>query len=138
MTREEALNILHNASVYHPDYLDALDIAMKAIEQEPCEDAISRKEVFETFGELLGIWGRKALMELPPVLPTRKNGKWVANHDESDDSHTIDCSCCNYTLVRVVNRDYTAEQALDCVKEMTKNYCPKCGAKMESEEDGSN
>lgn len=46
MTREEALNILHNASVYHPDYLDALNMALKALEQEPktghwemCEDA---------------------------------------------------------------------------------------------------
>lgn len=35
MTREEALNILHNASVYHPDYLDALNMAIKALEQEP-------------------------------------------------------------------------------------------------------
>lgn len=32
MTREEALNILYNASVYHPDYLDALNMAIK---QEP-------------------------------------------------------------------------------------------------------
>ena len=35
MTREEALNILHNASVYHPNYLDALNMAIKALEQEP-------------------------------------------------------------------------------------------------------
>lgn len=35
MTREEALNILHNASVYHPDYLDALNMAIKTLEQEP-------------------------------------------------------------------------------------------------------
>lgn len=34
MTREEALNILHNASVYHPDYLDALNMAIEALEQE--------------------------------------------------------------------------------------------------------
>lgn len=35
MTREEALNILHNASVYHPDYLDALNMAIEALKQEP-------------------------------------------------------------------------------------------------------
>ena len=35
MTREIALNILHNASVYHPEYLDALNLAIKALEQEP-------------------------------------------------------------------------------------------------------
>ena len=45
MTREEALNILHNASVYHPDYLDALNMALKALEQESCEDTISRRAV---------------------------------------------------------------------------------------------
>lgn len=33
MTREEALNILHNSSVYHPMYLDALNMAIKALEQ---------------------------------------------------------------------------------------------------------
>lgn len=35
MTREEALNILHNASVYHPGYLDALNMAIEALDQEP-------------------------------------------------------------------------------------------------------
>lgn len=41
MTRQEALNILHNASVYHPDYLDALNMAIEALEQESiihCKD----------------------------------------------------------------------------------------------------
>jgi hypothetical protein len=41
MTREEALNILHNASVYHPDYLDALNMAIEALEQEPIEPVIA-------------------------------------------------------------------------------------------------
>ena len=40
MTREEALNILHNASVYHPNYLDALNMAIKALEQESILDKI--------------------------------------------------------------------------------------------------
>lgn len=35
MTNEEALNILHNSSVYHPMYLDALNMAIKALEQQP-------------------------------------------------------------------------------------------------------
>lgn len=34
MTKKEALNILYNASVYHPDYLDALNMAINALEQE--------------------------------------------------------------------------------------------------------
>ncbi len=46
MTREEALNILHNASVYHPDYLDALNMAIKALEQEPNLDKL-RAEILK-------------------------------------------------------------------------------------------
>ena len=44
MTREEALNILHNSSVYHPMYLDALNMAIKALEQEP-KTGIWRKDI---------------------------------------------------------------------------------------------
>ena len=36
---------------------------------EFCADCISRKEVFETLGNILGIWGRRALMEIPSVYP---------------------------------------------------------------------
>ena len=43
MTREEALNILHNASVYHPDYLDALNMAIKTLEQEPVYSMMQKK-----------------------------------------------------------------------------------------------
>ena len=46
MTREEALNILHNASVYHPNYLDALNMAIEALEQETVIDKI-RAEIEE-------------------------------------------------------------------------------------------
>lgn len=52
MTRREALNILHNSSVYHPDYLDALQMAIEALEQEPCEDAISRQENNELYKKI--------------------------------------------------------------------------------------
>ena len=34
MTNKEALNILHNSSVYHPDYLDALNMAIKSLEEQ--------------------------------------------------------------------------------------------------------
>lgn len=78
MTKGEALNILHNASVYHPDYLDALNMAIEALEkeskmegirgdipiqptvpkmpsiQEPCKDCISRAKVFEQINCWIG------------------------------------------------------------------------------------
>ena len=77
MTREEALNILHNPSVYHPMYLDALNMAIKALEQEPCTDAISRAEVLS---HAKTEWGNgheqpfdyvevDVIKQLPPVTP---------------------------------------------------------------------
>ena len=40
MTREEAIRFLENMSIYQQpdsDYRNALDMAIKALEQEPCE-----------------------------------------------------------------------------------------------------
>ena len=34
MTKEEALEILHNSSVYNPLYLDALNMAIEALEEQ--------------------------------------------------------------------------------------------------------
>lgn len=101
--------------------------------QQPCEDAVSRAKAIEICKKHGHDNSAHYISELPPVTPTRKKGKWVAHHDKSDDSHNIDCSCCDYTLVRVVNRNYTEEQALNSAKYMTKNYCPNCGAEMESD-----
>ena len=42
MTKEEALDILHNSSVYHPQYLDAFNMAVEALEQEPPLPKIGR------------------------------------------------------------------------------------------------
>ena len=103
----------------------------------PSEDCVSRQALINAFpiSDTYTLDDIIATIKFqPPVTPIRKKGKWVANHDESDDSHTIDCSCCGYTLIRVVNRGFTAEEALDCVKDKIKNYCLKCGAEMEEEE----
>ena len=34
MTNKEAIDILHNATVYHPNYLDALIMAIEALEKQ--------------------------------------------------------------------------------------------------------
>lgn len=41
------------------------------------------------------------VLNLPPVTPTYKKGKWVAHHNKSDDSHNIDCSYCGAKMQEV-------------------------------------
>ena len=130
---------------------DRKQIMLEALSKEPAmviETAYLYARTYVDYGEdITKAWNtatqhvailekayNKGYTDAVIVTSTREKGRWVANHDESDDSHTIDCSCCGYTLVRVVNRGYTAERALDCVKDMVKNYCPSCGAEMEGEE----
>jgi len=54
MTREEAIEILEECWRYSETYKytdaeirESLDMAIKALEQEPCEDCISRKEALK-------------------------------------------------------------------------------------------
>lgn len=84
MTREEAIAELKRDieldNDFTEDYLNAVNIAIKALEQEPCNDTVSRKAVLNTLDkrfdsipvgqttEILLL--RKDLRELPPVTPT--------------------------------------------------------------------
>ena len=63
MTREEAIEVLNNTSFFAPSMSDvdeALDMAIEALEQEPCEDTISRQDAIDALqGRKRGIktWG---------------------------------------------------------------------------------
>lgn len=54
------------------------------------------------------------LDKLPSVTPTRKKGKWIKLRDRYDEPYEV-CSLCNCSGIGVFN------------------YCPNCGAEMESE-----
>lgn len=86
MKREEAIKMLRGmkaenlnlANLYTKDRYNALDMAIKALEQEPCEDAISRKDVIKavdlhTFDTDIGLCldnDISCIVEnLPPVTP---------------------------------------------------------------------
>lgn len=95
MTREErelALYCLKASSDYHSEVCeecinypncdhtiqdDVTETIIKALEQEPCEDAISRQAVIDALNKTSGIRGDalKALYELPPVKP--QEPKWI-------------------------------------------------------------
>ena len=163
MTREEAIEKLElmRQKVDEETYR-ALILAIKALEQEPtfddecqkdmneaweqiqkkrkripvtldltpCDDAISRQAVIEKLNELdwqelyLPIHFKKHIIDKLPSV-TQKSGKWIdkeiSNPDYPfQDRKIIECSKCHYGIVQA-RLGYT-------------NYCPNCGAKMESEE----
>ena len=82
MTKEQATEVLHelDGSLYETQQV-ALDMAIKALEQQPCDDCVSRAEVLKfveyfnnpTFIEPMGTL-RNMLKDLPPVTPTQR---WI-------------------------------------------------------------
>jgi hypothetical protein len=118
MTREEAINILYGMradnlnlnDLYTKDKYDALGMAIKALEQEPCEDAISRQAVIDGIKKVCfsreqewvdfrvsqGSYGQRDFIinfieYLPSVQPKSKTG------------HCKDCKYFEYDSVAKVN-----------------------------------
>ena len=106
-------------------YLEALTEIKRlkeALEQKPCEDAISRKDmlaVFRQSNSLSQAWN--GFEKLPPVTPKPKTGKWKVQHTNLSHlpSDTIvTCLECGHTKSRIDGEIL--------------NFCPKCGARMVS------
>ena len=98
MTREEATDIIQSIlDKYEEDEclvtiisigdedIEALKLAIKALEQQPCEDAISRQDTLKTIIKHLGIRNEEYLLpaekaiykvvkNMPPVTPTQR---WI-------------------------------------------------------------
>lgn len=127
MTIEETKKILSrpfNMKNVPQDILDAHKMAIKALEQEPCEDCISRQKAIRRVKEECNPYGKptidfesgkeviKLLERMPPVQPQPKIGHWI------DVSGGCECSECG------------------CLEAGYSSYCPDCGAKMEDVENG--
>lgn len=106
---------------------DVWEKAEKALKQEPCEDAISRREVLnqifystDNSGDVvLGSVLRRRIENLPSVKPQEpKEGHWIEVIDEIDSlgnkTWHHKCSICG-------NEDSGWGNY---------KYCPNCGAKM--------
>lgn len=144
MTKEETIEVLsrplHMKSTPQ-DVLDAHKMAIKTLEQESCDDCVSRKAVLETINNRIEQIKRDAneinksyshlsfaegvhdgycrlkcdMRILPSVNPQeQKIGHWLKY------KHMIYCSECGASIEAGYLNDM--------------NYCYDCGTKMESEE----
>ena len=152
MTNEEAISCIEdmaNDLQIFPDSKQgqALLRAIKALEQEPCEDCISRQAVLDCltasglkkFDFILDT--RDKIKNLPPVTPKPKTGHW--KFIQRGKFIDICCSECGYVSVKDYAYNYTIDQLDEQEKkeffaEAHMNFCECCGVKMvepqESEE----
>lgn len=128
MTREELIKKLEHYRYclkfqygwYSKDDDEAFDMAIEALEQEPCADMVSRDSMWEVLQRLYGTEGElvEELMSLPPVLPMPKIGKWICKKEE--DSYR--CSLCTFPCHK------------DNLGAIPTKYCAGCGAYMQEVE----
>ena len=146
MTIDEAIKWLNVEASYieedvgnGKEILEAYDMAIKALEQEPC-DCISRQALKQKLQERHDFWvnayggfsnlpqnDKSRVDEItnciamvvnePSVTPQPKIGRWEVTYNNGDIYH-LRCSACKEE---------------DCRMYPTDKYCPNCGAKMEVE-----
>ena len=123
MTDEEAIKGLKNVCTRFTGYKpneEMLAMAIKALEQQPCEDAISRKDmlaIFRQSNSLSQAWN--GFEKLPSVTPKEKTAAWVPTDEEPYEAYGgrfTKCNACGWLLYDVDTTDF--------------KYCPNCGARM--------
>ena len=126
MTKEEAISKVEGyLTDYFPmeDYGEVEEI-IKALRQESCEDAISRKEAKKLAWdlELETCYDNERVVEmlddLPSVKHTQKTGRWIFVDNAHEHAR---CSECDYGNVDLFNGK-------------PHNYCPNCGSLMMNNE----
>lgn len=160
MTREEAIEHLTEIKLFDIEFpndlqMKALDIAIEALKQEPCEDTISREETLDAFADYVGsgmsMDDFDALWNIVAKMPSVKQescddclfkkewekiGKLLSvvlekqTEQEPKTGHWIDGKCdkCGN------HAPYLAIAASTYFINYT-DFCPNCGARMESEPD---
>lgn len=149
MTREEAINILKYPSEMYQGTdgivgytfnlskrnYEAFQLAIKALEKEPCEDCVKREDVIqhicesnecykpECKGRLYKrCWDLEWIYELPAVKPEHKRGKWIKYGTRRAGEQHYQCTHCKEYVNFGMWGDYYTKDF---------KYCPHCGAEME-------
>ena len=121
MTIEEAIKFgkrVLSLSLFDETH-EFCEIAIKALEQEPCDDCIRREDALmaltgeytDSLSEILPK-AIKRINALPPVIPTEKVGKWKRISMDKYSEHAKYWYRC----------DRCGEDNLG-----NTNYCPNCG-----------
>lgn len=112
--------------------MTALNTAIEALEQEPCEDAISREKVSDilkaewVLDKPIEEWSvYRDVADLPSVTPIRPKGGWIVRQDNTSfvsqiPRRWVECSHCGWSF------------SYDRIKD---DFCSKCGADMKGEEE---
>ena len=125
---KEVIQIVTDAPTIQPEQYDAVSREkIKALEQEPCEDAVSRNLVLTEVksGMIRTIdgenWKRvsdnvRDIRALPSVTPKQRTGKWIDVDVMGVPAQACD-QCNTFFLLAYTGGGH--------------HYCPNCGAKME-------
>ena len=144
---EKLSNLRSQFNCFDENKRDAYHVLSEAIKvlseyPQPCEDAVSRTDMLETYADLYDIFEdngqiRKELNEvydklnaLSSVTPKRKKGKWIEYDSDEDKYDVIKCPCCKHTFI--VDAYHWTD--IGSVKDDFK-FCPNCGANMRQREE---
>ena len=155
MTTEEAIKTIETAKKFAYDecYEKAFDIAINALEQEPCEDAVSRKAVDSLVWEYLtkatdeNIAFYEHFLDLPSVIPQEPKTKGSYHPIISGNAQNppkVKSAEIDNTIIHAkwIERDTDEDWWIECSNcgcgqsyYDDTNYCPHCGARMDKEKE---
>ena len=128
MTREEAIEMWVIPALKNTWNEKRCNEVLEALDQEPCEDAISRQAVFEIIRDFEYKNSHEEMLinsrikQLPSVTPAEKVGRWIKYSVPRCGEQHYQCTSCKYYInFGQWGKLYTKEF----------KYCPNCGAKME-------
>lgn len=139
MTKDEAVKQLkHFKSFHNGSYGEPINMAIEALEQQPCEDVIDRAEAMTGIMMFTGnvksdeedVYIKvsdavQLLRELSPVTPQPKTGHWEQYGNFWEDK--FKCSECGNKQPKILCGERIVGYWSD--------YCPNCGADMRGEND---
>jgi len=104
--------------------------AIKALEQEPCEDVISRQAVIDSLHNKFADgfdsdrwWNSMSVLyainKVPSVTPQPKTGHWIEKEGYDGDTY-YDCPECGNSWTTIDGTPWDNDM----------KYCPNCGCRM--------